>query len=281
MTMRSKPDSLDLYMDPFVTTGVLIEFLTDQFRKKGFQDAVLGLSGGIDSALGAAFLVEALGPKHVTGLAMPSDESSPESVTDAREVARFLGIRLELRPIGRVVKSFFHGRSNVGRLRIGNAAARTRMMHLFDYSSEHHALVAGTSNKTELLLGYGTWHGDVACAINPIGDLYKTQVWQLAEFLGLPQRVIDKAPSADLWRGQTDEAELGFSYIEADRLLHLMVDLEYSHDSLIDAGFSASFVDTVYRRVVKSQFKRSLPTIPKVSPKTIGIDFHLSRDWGI
>jgi NAD+ synthase len=271
---------IDLYMDPFVTTGVLIEFLRDQFRKKGFHDAVLGLSGGVDSAFGAAILAEALGPKHVIGLIMPSGESSKDSVTDAKEVARALGIRHALRHIGPVIEAFFAAQTGVDRMRIGNAAARTRMMTLFDYSKANHALVLGTSNKTELLLGYGTWFGDLACAINPIGDLYKTQVWQLSEFLGVPDRVITKAPTADLWAGQTDEGELGFTYEDVDQLLHMMVDREYSHDALVEAGFDRPFVEDVYRRIIGSQYKRSLPTIPKVSHKTIGIDFHLSRDWG-
>jgi NAD+ synthase len=154
------------------------------------------------------------------------------------------------------------------------------MVRLFDYSHAHHAMVIGTSNKTELLLGYGTWYGDLACSINPLGDLYKTQVWQLADFLGVPEEVIDKPPSADLWKGQTDESELGFTYAEVDRLLYLMVDLNYSTEALRDAGFSARFIKRVRDRIAASQFKRSLPTIPKLSAKTIGTDFHLSRDWG-
>lgn len=278
--MPKLKDMVNLYMDPLVTTGVLMEFLADQFRKKGFDDAVLGLSGGVDSALGAALLVEALGPEHVVGLIMPSDESSKASVNDARAVARSLGIKCAVRPIGPVVRAFFKGETRPDRVRVGNVAARTRMMCLFDHSKAHSAMVVGTSNKTELLLGYGTWYGDLACSINPLGDLYKTQVWQLADFLGVPEHVVTKAPSADLWAGQTDEKELGFTYAEVDRLLHLMVDREFSHDSLVEAGFPRRFVAEVYRRIIGSQYKRSLPTIPKVSAKTIGLDFHLSRDWG-
>lgn len=278
--MKPSVARIDLTLDPFQAVGLLIHFLGDQVHKKGYTDAVLGLSGGVDSALGAALLAEALGPDHVTALAMPAGESNPISLRDARAVATTFGIRLEVLPVGDAIRAFLKGQKQVSRLRIGNIAARTRMVRLFDYSHAHHAMVIGTSNKTELLLGYGTWYGDLACSINPLGDLYKTQVWQLADFLGVPDQVINKPPSADLWKGQTDESELGFTYAEVDRLLYLMVDLNYSTEALRDAGFSAKFITLVRDRIAASQFKRSLPTIPKLSAKTIGTDFHLSRDWG-
>lgn len=278
--MKPGVAKIDLTLDPFHVVGLLIHMLGDQFRKKGFTDAVLGLSGGVDSAFGAALLAEALGPNHVTALAMPAGESNPASLQDARAVAETFGIRLEVQPVGDVIRAFLKGQKQVSRLRIGNIAARARMIRLFDYSHAHHAMVIGTSNKTELLLGYGTWYGDLACSINPLGDLYKTQVWQLADFLGVPEQVISKPPSADLWKGQTDESELGFTYAEVDRLLYLMVDLNYSTEALRDTGFSGTFIKRVRDRIAASQFKRSLPTIPKLSAKTIGTDFHLSRDWG-
>jgi NAD+ synthase len=271
---------IDLTLDPFQTVGLLIHYIADQFRKKKFADAVLGLSGGVDSALGAALLANALGPEHVTGVAMPAGESDPASLQDARRVAETFGIHFAVHPVGAVIRSFLSGQKNVSRVRIGNIAARVRMMRLFDYSHAHNALVIGTSNKTELLLGYGTWYGDLACSINPLGDLYKTQVRQLADFLGVPEPVIAKPPSADLWKGQTDESELGFTYDEVDRLLYLMVDLNYSVAALCEIGFSRSFINRVRGRIAASQFKRSLPAIPKISAKTIGTDFHLSRDWG-
>ncbi len=278
--MNSSRERIDLTLDPFVAVGLIIDFLAGHFEKKGFSDAVLGVSGGVDSAVGAVLAVEALGGSHVKGLAMPAGSSDPASLTDAEAVASAFGFELLLRPIGPVVDAFFDGSANVDRMRIGNAAARARMMRLFDYSYEHHALVIGTSNKTELLLGYGTWYGDLACSINPIGDLYKTQIRQLADFLGVPAGVIQKAPSADLWPGQTDEGELGFAYEDVDQLLYLMIDCEYSFEALVDHGFSAEFIRKVVNRITSSQFKRSLPTIAKVSAKTVGIDFHLSRDWG-
>ncbi|MBI5867691.1 MAG: NAD+ synthase [candidate division Zixibacteria bacterium] len=278
--MNSPRVRIDLSLDPFVAVGLIIDFLAGHFAKKGFADAVLGVSGGVDSAVGAVLAVEALGASHVKGLAMPAGSSDPASLRDAETVASAFGFELLLRPVGPVVDAFFDGSANVDRMRIGNAAARARMMRLFDYSYEHHALVIGTSNKTELLLGYGTWYGDLACSINPIGDLYKTQIWQLADFLGVPATVIHKAPSADLWPGQTDEGELGFAYEDVDQLLYLMIDGEYSFEALVDHGFSPEFIRKVVGRITSSQFKRSLPTIAKVSAKTVGIDFHLSRDWG-
>lgn len=277
--MTTSREEVDLHIDPFYTVGVLIHFIQEQFQKVGYQDAVLGVSGGIDSALGVALLVEALGANHVTGLSMPAGESNPQSQADAEAVAQTFGISLEVCPIGDVVATFFARDRNPSRLRIGNAAARVRMMRLFDWSHAHHALVAGTSNKTELLLGYGTWYGDLASSINPIGDLYKTQIRQLADFLGVPQQVIDKPPSADLWEGQTDEDELGVTYDAVDRLLYLMVDRDYSMAALKRAGFPESMIRRVYGMIVGSQFKRTLPVIPKLSAKTIGLDFHLSRDW--
>jgi NAD+ synthase len=158
--------------------------------------------------------------------------------------------------------------------------ARERMTILYDHSARWDALVLGTSNKTELLLGYGTLHGDMASAVNPLGDLYKTQVWALAEAVGVPEVIVKKKPSADLWEGQTDEAELGFSYLDVDRLLYLMVDERYSKPELIAAGFPERFVDEVTQRIMNSHFKRRLPVIAKVSQRTIDRDFRYARDWG-
>jgi NAD+ synthase len=278
--MNERIAKVDLSMDPAVTAGLLFSFLADQFEKKGFTKAVLGVSGGVDSALGVALLANALGPVHVTGLAMPALQSSPESLADARLVCSTFDVPLIVAPIGPLVREFFAKEKNPDRVRIGNVAARMRMIQLYDYSTKHRALVIGTSNKTELLLGYGTWHGDLASSINPLGDLYKTQVLQLADWLGVPERVVTKPPSADLWKGQTDEGELGLTYAEVDRLLYLLVDRDYSIASLLDLGFSSRFIDKVIDLISRSQFKRALPIIPKISMKTIGIDFHFTRDWG-
>lgn len=277
--MNSRIADIDLSIDPMLVVGILVNFIADECRRKGFTQVVLGLSGGVDSAVGAALLAEALGGEHVTAMAMPAVESNPDSLADAELVADSLDINLVVRPIGGMVAAMYNGRQRVSRVRIGNAAARARMMQLFDFSHEHHALVVGTSNKTELLLGYGTWYGDLASAINPIGDLYKTQVRQLADFLGVPERVIAKPPSADLWPGQTDEEELGMSYDVVDRLLYLLVDQQHLVAQVIERGFDRALVDRVVKMITGTQFKRSLPTIPKLSLKTVGIDFHLARDW--
>ncbi|HUU45459.1 MAG TPA: NAD+ synthase [Acidobacteriota bacterium] len=277
--MSAPITDIDLTVDPLLTIGILINFITDELRRKGFRKVVTGLSGGLDSAFGAALLVNALDAEPVTALTMPADQSDPQSLADAELVARSLGIRLVQRPIGGIVAAMFAGEKRVDRVRLGNAAARARMMQLFDYSQEHRALVVGTSNKSELLLGYGTWYGDLACSINPIGDLYKTQIRQLAGFLDLPRRIIDKPPSADLWIGQTDEGELGFTYETVDRLLFLLVDQEYSVDQVVARGFDRALVDRVVKLIASTQFKRSLPTIAKLSSRTVGIDFHLARDW--
>lgn len=271
--------AIDLTLDPPVTVGLLTTFICNQFEAKGFKHAVLGVSGGVDSALGVALLITALGAEHVTGLAMPAAQSDPQSLKDARAVASTFGIKVIEKPIGGMINSMFAGQQDVDKVRIGNAAARFRMIQLFDYSMKNRALVIGTSNKTELLLGYGTWYGDLACSINPLGDLYKTQVWDLAGWLGVPDEVVNKPPTADLWKGQTDEGELGFTYEEVDRLLYLMIDRDYSFDALQGLGFKPAFIRRVVDMISKSQFKRSLPSIPKLSMKTVGIDFHLARDW--
>jgi NAD+ synthase len=166
-------------------------------------------------------------------------------------------------------------------IRAGNVMARERMIVLYDLSQRDKALVFGTSNKTELLLGYGTLHGDMACAINPLGDLYKSQVWQLARALGLPERVVTKMPSADLWDGQTDEGEFGFTYADADRLLYCMVDQRRTDEECAAAGFSEEFIRRLRPMVSRSQFKRRPPLIAKISHRTVNIDFRYARDWGI
>ncbi len=179
-----------------------------------------------------------------------------------------------------MVDAYFGQFPDADNMRRGNKMARERMTILYDHSAAHSALVLGTSNKTELLLGYGTLFGDMASALNAIGDIYKTQVWQLSEAMGVPREVIDKKPSADLWAGQTDEQELGFTYREVDELLYWMVDHRCNREELLSKGFAAAFIDTVSDKVQNSHFKRRLPIIAKVSNRTIDRDFRYSRDWG-
>ena len=259
---------------------ICVDFVRNEIGRIGMDKMVLGLSGGVDSSVSAAIAARALGGENVIGVMMPYETSSPESLTDALAVAECCGLVTEKIEISAQIDAYFKDIPGASKLRRGNKMARERMTILFDQSAENNALVLGTSNKTELLLGYGTLYGDMASALNPIGDLYKTQVWELAEHLGLPEAVVNKAPSADLWAGQTDEQELGFGYHEVDRLLFRMVDERWSIESLAEAGFDEDFIVRVSRLVQRSQFKRRLPLIAKVSRRTIDTDFRYSRDWG-
>lgn len=272
---------LPLTLDYAVTAQVLTAFIEDEVRKSGFDRVVVGLSGGVDSATSAALAAKALGPQSVWGLLLPYRESSPESRAHAELVVRWLEIQSETIDITPMIDAYFTREPEADRMRRGNKMARERMTILYDYSAKLRALVLGTSNKTELLLGYGTLYGDMASALNPLGDLYKTHVRALARHLGVPAAIVEKAPSADLWTGQTDEAELGFTYEEVDQLLFHMVDLRYDTAALLAAGFDERFVQAVAERVRASQYKRRPPVIAKISRRTIDRDFRYPRDWGL
>jgi NAD+ synthase len=259
---------------------ILTTFIANEVRKVGIERVVVGLSGGVDSSVSATLAAAALGAKSVLGIKMPYRTSSEESVQHADAVAAAAGIETITVDISAQIDAYFARFPDADRMRRGNKMARERMTILYDHSARWKALVLGTSNKTELLLGYGTLHGDMASAINPIGDLYKTQVWALAEEIGVPPAIVHKQPSADLWKGQTDEAELGFGYREVDELLYLMVDQRYSTQELMSAGFAEAFVRRVTDMVRNSQFKRRLPVIAKISNRTIDRDFRYARDWG-
>lgn len=259
---------------------ILVGFVRDEVHKVGVKKAVLGLSGGIDSALVVFIAAEALGPENVHAICMPYKTSNPESEAHARLVADACGVNFSVVPITPMVDSYFSMFPDADNMRRGNKMARERMTILFDHSALLRALVLGTSNKTELLLGYGTLYGDMASALNPIGDLYKSQVWQLSEEMNVPREVIDKKPSADLWAGQTDEEELGFSYRQVDELLYRLVDLRLTKAELAEEGFDSEFTDNIYGKIQNSHFKRRLPVIAKVSNRTIDRDFRYSRDWG-
>lgn len=269
-----------LQIDADVTAQVLTNFLQNEINKAGFRRAVLGLSGGVDSALSCALAAHALGPENVMALRLPYRTSSPESLSHADLVIESLGIESETIDITPMVDPFFEASPDISPNRKGNVMARARMTAIYDRSAAWRALVVGTSNKTELLLGYGTIFGDLASAVNPIGDLYKTQIRQMARALDVPDVIIQKAPSADLIPGQTDEGDFGFTYEEVDQLLALLVDERYSKEEAVDAGFTRSFVDQVWRLVQQSQFKRALPIIPKISDRSVGHDFRYLRDWG-
>lgn len=273
--------SHDLSLNTAHVRSIVVGFVRDETHKAGFSKGVIGLSGGIDSAVSASIAAEALGPANVIAVIMPHRLSNPASRADAEFVAAHLGIRTELVDITPMVDAYRMSDGTPDRVRLGNIMARQRMIVLFDISQREKALVIGTSNKTEIFLGYGTLYGDTACAINPLGDLYKTQVWQLARALGLPDRIIEKKPTADLWEGQTDEGELGFSYRDVDRLLYFAVDERRSDRELEALGFDRQFVARVKTMVRLSQFKRRPPLIAKVSNRTVNIDFRYARDWGI
>lgn len=276
---RPEPNGADLSLDPAWTTRILSEFLSNELLRTGLDRFVLGLSGGIDSAVVAYLAADAIGAERVHCLLLPYRTSNPQSAVDATAVGEALGVPLETVDITPIVDGFAAATQDADRLRLGNIMARVRMTLLYDHSARVDGLVLGTSNKTELLLGYGTLHGDQASAINPIGDLYKTQVRTLARHLGVPSEIIDKPPSADLWPEQSDEDELGFGYDEVDRLLALLVDARVSRRTAIARGFAPELVERVTLQIVRSQFKRRPPVIAKVSLRSIGWDFRYPRDW--
>ena len=277
----SATSSSPLAIDAPLVEWILVSFLREEVGSAGLSRAVLGLSGGIDSAVSCALAARAFGPQNVLALCMPYRSSDPGSERDARAVATALGVRYEVVDITPQVDAYFAGQPDADRMRRGNKMARERMTILYDRSAEFRALVVGTSNKTELLLGYGTLFGDMASAVNPLGDLYKTQIFQLARHLGLPAAVIDKAPSADLWKGQTDEEEMGFTYEAVDRLLWDLVERRLGDTELAAAGHDAAVTVRVRRMIAKSQFKRRLPLIAKLTERTINADFRYPRDWGV
>jgi NAD+ synthase len=276
--MTQNENSLNINTD--LARRILTEFVRTEITRAGFERAVLGVSGGVDSALACFLTAEALGPENVLALRMPHEGSSPDSMEHGNLVIQKSGVQTLTVPITDMVEPLFKRFPKADKIRRGNAMARARMIVLYDQSAAFEGLVVGTGNKTEILLGYTTLYGDSASALNPIGDLYKTQVRQLAEAVSVPQAIIDKPPSADLWAGQTDEAELGFTYERVDQLLYLLVDQRYSPESCVEAGFERDFVQQVLQRVRRNQFKRMLPPIAKISNRTVGYDFLYLRDWG-
>lgn len=271
---------VDLTINTDVARQILTGFIKSETSRVGFSRVVVGLSGGLDSALSCVLAVEALGPDNVLAVRMPHRLSSRDSLDHAQLMIDQFKVQNKTIEITKMVEPLLEHDSNISKLRLGNAMARVRMIVLYDQSESFKGLVLGTSNKTEILLGYSTMWGDMASAINPIGDLYKAQVRQLARALGVPDAIIDKPPSADLWEGQTDENELGFTYEQADRLLYLLVDHRYSVQECIEEGFDEKFVNAVMTRIRRNQFKRMMPPIAKLSNRTIGYDFLYLRDWG-
>jgi NAD+ synthase len=271
---------IDLSINTDLARTILTNFIRSEITRTGLSRAIVGLSGGVDSALSCFLAAEALGAQNVLAVRMPYKTSSQESLDHAQMVIDATGVQSLTVPISEMVDPLFGRFADISQLRRGNAMARARMIVLYDQSAAFQGLVVGTGNKTEILLGYTTLFGDSACALNPLGDLYKTQVRQLSKEIGVPKVIIDKAPTADLWAGQTDEGELGFTYAEVDQLLYLLVDQRYSPSDCIEAGFAEKFVSRVVELIRRNQFKRILPPIAKLSNRTIGYDFLYLRDWG-
>ncbi|MGZ4886714.1 MAG: NAD+ synthase [Candidatus Aminicenantales bacterium] len=267
-------------INPLFVEGILTRFIRDELGKHGFRKGILGLSGGLDSTVCAALAARALGPRNVLGLIMPYGKSFPAEIRDAEKAALGLGIRTRTIDIAPQVDIYFSAHPTGSRVLRGNKMARERMSILYDYSAREKALILGTSNKTELLIGYGTVHGDMASAVNPMGDLYKTQVRELARHLGIPPSIIRKAPTAGLWSGQTDEREIGLSYAELDEILENLVENRKTLKDMTKAGFKPATVKRVQGMIRNSEFKRKLPPIAKLSSRSVGHDFLYPYDWG-
>jgi len=271
---------IDLTINTELTEKILTGFIKSELNRVGFCKTIMGISGGIDSAVSLYLSAKALGPENVLALRMPYKTSPKETLEDAQTMIDDLDVQSMTIEITNMVDPLINHYDDMDKVRAGNIMARIRMIILFDQSAAFNGLVMGTGNKTEMLLGYSTVFGDSAAALQPIGDLYKTQVRQLAKDLGVPEKVIQKAPSADLWDGQTDEGELGFTYADVDQLLYLLVDQRYRPETCIEEGFNRAFVEQVVRRVQTNHFKRMMPPIAKLSERTIGYDFLYLRDWG-
>ena len=247
----------------------LVRFLAETFRGKRYSGAVLGLSGGIDSAVAAALCARALDPANVLAALLPATTTSPEAMADARRFGQSLAIRLVEVPVGPQMDLYFSRFPEADAKRRGNKTARERMSVLYDLSEAHHCLVVGTGNRSELLLGYGTLHGDMACAVNPLGGLFKTEVRQLAAELDIPREIRDRPPSADLWPGQTDEGELGFTYRDADLILSCLTDREMdAGQAAVATGLPVRAVEAVAARMAANEFKRC-PAVIAVVPDEV------------
>ena len=262
-------ETIDLSINTDIARKILTGFIRIEVTRAGFQRGIVGLSGGIDSALSCYLTAEALGPENVLAVRMPYRTSAPDSLEHAQMIIEATDVNAQTIDITPMVDGYLESFPDADQIRRGNVMARARMTVLYDQSAAFNGLVIGTGNKTEILLGYTTLFGDSACAINPMGDLYKTQVRQLAKDIGVPESIISKPPSADLWQGQTDEGELGFTYAQVDQLLFLLVDQRYSPDECVSAGFKKDFVNDVVDRIQRNHFKRVVPPIAMLSNRTV------------
>lgn len=258
-------------------TDYLMIFLQDEVKKTGIEKVVVGLSGGLDSAVVAVLAQKAFG-NDLLCVKMPSHYSSQSSLDDADELCRDFGLKAITCSIEPMLRAYEEMNSDLNNLRKGNFSSRMRMATLFDISARENALVLGTSNKSELMLGYGTLYGDLASAINPIGDLYKSEVYELARYLGVSRSIIEKPPSADLWSGQSDEADLGYTYAELDSAMKLYVDERLSREEVLREGIDEKMLDMIIQRIFRNHFKRKMPVIAKLTSRTLNHDFNYPRD---
>ncbi len=252
-------------------------FLEDEVKKTGLTKVVVGLSGGLDSAVVAVLAHHVFGDDLLC-VKMPSHYSSQSSLDDADELCRDFSLHSQTASIEPMLRAYESLNPDLDNLRKGNFSSRMRMATLFDISARENALVLGTSNKSELMLGYGTLYGDLASAINPIGDLYKSEVFELAEYLGVSQSIITKPPSADLWDGQSDEDDLGYTYKQLDAAMKLYVEDRLSEDEIIKRGVDAKMLQMIIKRIFRNHFKRKMPVIAKLTSRTINHDFNYPRD---
>jgi NAD+ synthase len=268
-----------LQLNSELANRALVAFIQDAVQTTGARGVVLGLSGGVDSALSAALAVPALGSESVHAFILPHRTSNPDSATDAQAVANALGLATHTIDISPMVDPYFDQyETDPGKIRLGNKMARERMSILFDQSKKLGCLVLGTSNKTEILLGYSTIFGDNASSINPLGDLYKQQVLALARYLDLPSQVVEKSPSADLWPGQTDEQELGFDYATADEVLYLLFNFGLSAEEVIELDYPRKVVERIVSLEEENRYKRRLMLIARLSDSAINLDREIPRD---
>jgi len=258
-------------------TDYLVKFLENEVHKTGIQNVVVGLSGGLDSAVVAVLAKKAFGDDLLC-VKMPSQYSSQSSVDDADALCRDFSLRNITSSIAPMLEAYEEMNQDLDNLRKGNFSSRMRMATLFDISARENALVLGTSNKSELMLGYGTLYGDLASALNPIGDLYKSEVFELAEYLDVTPSIINKPPSADLWDGQSDEADLGYTYSELDYAMKLYVDKRLSREEVLEHGVEEKMLDMIIGRIFRNHFKRKMPVIAKLTSRTLNHDFNYPRD---